>query len=210
LSTDDLLEIYRAAQAARGRRPSAARLARVREKLDEGLLAEDPGRGFALGEQGRAVDGSAVAGLLHLSMVFVHPDHQRQGVGAALVEALADKAWGQGYRNISVWTETPAFYEAIGFERTGLEEDAAVQLSAELEAPTEDIVVRDNAIRLGQLLKLAELADTGAEAKQLLATGTVEVNGEAETRRGRQLQDGDEVRANDRAVRVLLRPAGGG
>jgi ribosome-associated protein YbcJ (S4-like RNA binding protein)/GNAT superfamily N-acetyltransferase len=211
--TEPLLEIYRAAQAARGRRPSAERLARVRQKLDDGLLvADDQLRGFALGEPGRADDGAGevVPGLLHLSMVFVHPDHQRQGVGAGLVEGLADAAWESGYREVSVWTTTPEFYEACGLERTARTQDVeagtAVQLTAELEAPIHQVVVHDSAIRLGQLLKLAELVDTGSEAKELLATGAVEVNGETETRRGRQLQDGDEVRARDRAVRVVLSP----
>jgi ribosome-associated protein YbcJ (S4-like RNA binding protein)/GNAT superfamily N-acetyltransferase len=210
-----LLEIYRAAQAARGRRPSAERLARLRQKLDEGLLVvDDQLRGFALGEPGRADDGEGelVPGLLHVSMVFVHPDHQRQGVGSALVEALADEAWGQGYRQLSLWSTSPEFYEACGLERTGrtqeLQAGTAVQLTAELEAPLREVVVHDSAIRLGQLLKLAELVDTGSEAKTLLATGTVEVNGEAEVRRGRQLQDGDEVRAADQAVRVVLSPLG--
>jgi ribosome-associated protein YbcJ (S4-like RNA binding protein)/GNAT superfamily N-acetyltransferase len=212
--TEPLLEIYRAAQAARGRRPSAERLARVRQKLEEGLLvADDELRGFALGEPGRADDGAGdvVPGLLHLSMVFVHPDHQRKGLGAQLVEGLADEAWEKGYRDVSVWTTTPEFYEACGLERTGrtqeVEAGTAVQLTAELEAPLREVVVHDSAIRLGQLLKLAELVDTGSEAKELLATGTVEVNGEPETRRGRQLQDGDEVRALERAVRVVLRAA---
>ena len=212
---DPLLEIYRAAQAARGRRPSAERLARVRQKLDEGLLVvDDQLRGFALGEPGRADDGEGelVPGLLHVSMVFVHPDHQRQGVGSTLVEALADEAWGQGYRQLSLWSTSPEFYEACGLERTGrtqeLQAGTAVQLTAELEAPLREVVVHDSAIRLGQLLKLAELVDTGSEAKTLLATGAVEVNGEAEVRRGRQLQDGDEVRAADQAVRVVLSPPG--
>jgi ribosome-associated protein len=141
-------------------------------------------------------------------MVFVHPDHQRQGLGAELVEALADEAWGQGYRSVSVWSTTPEFFEAIGFARTDrtqqVEAGTAVQLTAELEAPLEDVVVHDSAIRLGQLLKLAELVETGSEAKELLASGAVEVNGEVEIRRGRQLADGDVVRARDRAVRVVL------
>ena len=211
MTEDALLEIYRAAQAARGRRPSAARLARVQEKLADGIVVvDDELRGFALGEPGRADDGAGdlLPGVLHLSMVFVHPDHQRQGLGAELVEALADEAWGQGFRSVSVWSTTPEFYEAIGFERTDrtqqVDAGTAVQLTAELEAPLEDVVVHDSAIRLGQLLKLAELVETGSEAKELLASGTVEVNGEVEIRRGRQLADGDVVRARDRAVRVVL------
>lgn len=205
----DVLEIYRAAQAARGKRPSAERMARVEEKLAAGLLVvDDNGRGFALGEPGRAHDGEGpvVEGLLHVSMVFVHPDHQRQGVGAGLVEALADAAWERGYRSVSLWSSTPEFYEACGLERSGRTRDDWVHLTAELEAPVRDLVVHDNAIRLGQLLKLAEMVETGSEAKVLLATETVEVNGEVEVRRGRQLADGDEVRAADKAVRLVLAP----
>ena len=48
-------------------------------------------------------------------------------------------------------------------------------------------------IRLGQLLKLADVVDSGGEAKALLAAGEVAVNGEPEQRRGRQLHDGDVV-----------------
>jgi ribosome-associated protein YbcJ (S4-like RNA binding protein)/GNAT superfamily N-acetyltransferase len=206
---NDVLEIYRAAQAARGKRPSSDRLARVEQKLADGLLVvDDDGRGFALGEPGRADDGEGalVDGLLHLSMVFVHPDHQRQGVGAGLVEALADAAWERGYRSVSVWSATPEFYEACGLERSGRTRDDWVHLTAELEAPLREVVVNDSAIRLGQLLKLAEMVETGSEAKTLLATETVEVNGEVEVRRGRQLADGDEIRAADKAVRLVLTP----
>jgi ribosome-associated protein len=56
-----------------------------------------------------------------------------------------------------------------------------------------DITVRGAGIRLGQLLKLAGIADSGGEAKALLAEGAVTVNGEPESRRGRQLHNGDVV-----------------
>ena len=48
-------------------------------------------------------------------------------------------------------------------------------------------------IRLGQFLKLANLIDSGSDAKQVLVEGLVTVNGEVETRRGRQLHVGDTV-----------------
>ena len=48
-------------------------------------------------------------------------------------------------------------------------------------------------IRLGQLLKLAGVAESGTDAKDLLAADAVRVNGEPETRRGRQLHRGDVV-----------------
>ncbi|MDD9205692.1 RNA-binding S4 domain-containing protein [Georgenia sp. 10Sc9-8] len=45
-------------------------------------------------------------------------------------------------------------------------------------------------IRLGQFLKLADLAGSGAEARTLIAEGEVSVDGQVETRRGRQLTAG--------------------
>jgi len=57
----------------------------------------------------------------------------------------------------------------------------------------EDIEVGPAGIRLGQLLKLANIAETGGDAKLLLAEGLVQVNGEVDTRRGAQLSPGDVV-----------------
>jgi ribosome-associated protein len=65
-----------------------------------------------------------------------------------------------------------------------------------------EVPIRGQTIRLGQLLKLAGIADSGADAKALLAEGRVTVNGEPEQRRGRQLGVGDEVVADGAAVRV--------
>lgn len=69
---------------------------------------------------------------------------------------------------------------------------------AELRA----IEIRDDSIRLGQLLKLAGLVDSGSDVKALLLEGAIDVNGEPETRRGRALVPGDVVRCGDEAVRV--------
>jgi ribosome-associated protein len=66
-----------------------------------------------------------------------------------------------------------------------------------------EIEIRGHMIRLGQLMKLAGIADSGADAKVLLADGAVTVNGEREERRGRQLHPGDEVVAAGEAVRVV-------
>jgi ribosome-associated protein len=51
----------------------------------------------------------------------------------------------------------------------------------------------EESIRLGQLLKLVDAVPTGAQVKDVLFSGTVRVNGEAEDRRGRQLRRGDVV-----------------
>lgn len=55
------------------------------------------------------------------------------------------------------------------------------------------VEISDDVIRLGQFLKLAGLVDSGAEARELVTGGEVRVNGEVDTRRGRQLQRGDTV-----------------
>jgi ribosome-associated protein len=68
---------------------------------------------------------------------------------------------------------------------------------------TRDVPIRDESIRLGQFLKLADLIDNGGEAKPLMIQGLVEVNGETETRRGRQLAKGDVVAVGDETVRVV-------
>ena len=66
-----------------------------------------------------------------------------------------------------------------------------------------DVEIRDESIRLGQLLQLAGLVDSGSDAKLLLLGGEVLVNGEPETRRGRQLHDGDVVEGLGESVRVV-------
>lgn len=65
-----------------------------------------------------------------------------------------------------------------------------------------DVPIRDESIRLGQFLKLANLVESGAEAKPLIQDGQVTVNGEIETRRGRQLVPGDVVGYRAEAARV--------
>ena len=67
---------------------------------------------------------------------------------------------------------------------------------------TRDVPIRDESIRLGQFLKLSDLIDNGADAKPLMIQGLVSVNGETETRRGRQLAKGDVVTLGEESVRV--------
>lgn len=65
-----------------------------------------------------------------------------------------------------------------------------------------DVPISDDSIKLGQFLKLANLVESGAEAKPLIAAGMVRVNDEVETRRGRQLAKGDVVQVAAQAARV--------
>ena len=65
-----------------------------------------------------------------------------------------------------------------------------------------DVPVGEGTIRLGQFLKLANLVESGSDAKPVIADGQVQVNGEVETRRGRQLVLGDVVQLQGQAARV--------
>jgi ribosome-associated protein len=65
-----------------------------------------------------------------------------------------------------------------------------------------DVPIRGETIRLGQLLKLAGVVDSGSDVKALLAETPVWVNDEREARRGRQLHPGDTVRVGERELKV--------
>jgi ribosome-associated protein len=62
-------------------------------------------------------------------------------------------------------------------------------------------------IRLGQLLKLAGMIDSGAGVKGFLAEIPVWVNGAPEQRRGRQLHPGDVVRVGEHELRLTSIPS---
>ena len=68
------------------------------------------------------------------------------------------------------------------------------------------VEIKDEMIRLGQLLKLAGVAEDGAHAKDLIDADEVTVNGEVEVRRGRQVRPGDVVGVGDESFRVAARP----
>ena len=70
-------------------------------------------------------------------------------------------------------------------------------MSAPLQVP-----IRDESIRLGQLLKLAGVVDDGATAREVIERGLVTVNGEVDTRRGRQVRAGDVVTLEDETLHV--------
>jgi ribosome-associated protein len=65
-----------------------------------------------------------------------------------------------------------------------------------------EVRIRDDTIRLGQALKLAGIAGSGGDARALIEEGAVRVNGEVETRRGRQLLRGDQVTVGGETVRI--------
>ena len=67
---------------------------------------------------------------------------------------------------------------------------------------TVEVPIRDEMIRLGQLLKLAGVVDDGAQARSLIEDGLVQVDGEVERRRGRQLHPGSTVELGVTRIRV--------
>jgi len=67
---------------------------------------------------------------------------------------------------------------------------------------TLEVPIRDEMIRLGQLLKLAGVVDDGAQARALIEDGQVSVDGEVERRRGRQVRPGSTVELGGTRVHV--------
>ena len=57
----------------------------------------------------------------------------------------------------------------------------------------EEVIIRDEFIKLGQALKLANLVESGVDAKFVVQDGLVLVNGEVCTQRGKKLVNGDKV-----------------
>ncbi|GAA1046913.1 MULTISPECIES: RNA-binding S4 domain-containing protein [Rothia] len=68
----------------------------------------------------------------------------------------------------------------------------------------EEVLIRDDMIRLGQFIKLANLVEDGAQAREVIQNGLVKVNGDIEEARGKQLHDGDVVELNGFAARVTV------
>ena len=64
------------------------------------------------------------------------------------------------------------------------------------------ITIKDEYIKLGQALKLAEIASEGVEAKYMILDEKVKVNGEVCTQRGKKLYKGDEFETDGIKVKV--------
>ena len=61
---------------------------------------------------------------------------------------------------------------------------------------------KDDYIKLGQALKAAALVSSGVEAKDVIQSGLVKVNGEVDNRRGKKLYDGDVVNFEDEMIKI--------
>lgn len=60
----------------------------------------------------------------------------------------------------------------------------------------------DEYIKLGQVLKAAGLVESGTEAKEVIQSSQVKVNGQIDTRRGKKLYDGDCVQFNKQEIKI--------
>lgn len=69
----------------------------------------------------------------------------------------------------------------------------------------EEISLRegDEFIKLGQLMKKANMMSSGVDAKMVILDGLVSVNGEVELRRGKKLYPGDVVTFEGESVKVV-------
>jgi ribosome-associated protein len=61
----------------------------------------------------------------------------------------------------------------------------------------------DDYIKLGQLLKKANMMSSGVDAKMVILDGLVSVNGEVELRRGKKIYPGDVVTFEGESVKVV-------
>ena len=126
------LEVWRAANTARGKAPDPPRVLRVRAKLADPaatvLAATEDGAttGMLLAEPGRDGDGTGpvLPALCHVSMVFVHPAYQGRRIGLALLDELATRAVHTGQTRLSLWTgqgneRAQRLYRRAGFRPSG-------------------------------------------------------------------------------------------
>ena len=63
--------------------------------------------------------------------------------------------------------------------------------------------LKDDHVRLCDLLKLAGIADSGGQGKQLVAAGAVTVDGQAESRKTAKIRAGQQIECQ--GVRILVR-----
>ena len=130
--------IHRLANDARqsGRSTASQQEVRVRAPLNAPdaflAIAEVDGKpvGMANAMQGLADDGAGppMPGVRFFSMVYVLPEHWKEGVGGRLVDALLDEASTRGYVRVQLWPHAAndraqRLYEGRGFVRTGREKN---------------------------------------------------------------------------------------
>ena len=66
-----------------------------------------------------------------------------------------------------------------------------------------EISIKDEYIKLGQLLKLSGMADSGLEAKIEIVNGNVKLNGNVEIQRGKKVFPGDVVECKGEKIKLI-------
>jgi ribosome-associated protein len=70
---------------------------------------------------------------------------------------------------------------------------------------SKSVTIHTDYITLGQFLKLADVINTGGQAKAFLAEASIVVNGEEDNRRGRKLYPEDRIEINGTDSFVISR-----
>ena len=65
-----------------------------------------------------------------------------------------------------------------------------------------DIDISREPMELFKILKIADVADSGGEAKFVIAEGMVKVNGEIETRKRKKIVSGDIIEFGNETLRI--------
>jgi len=92
-------------------------------EIQDGLSQDESKRYNVVAEENGAVVGFA-SGLtqyewFHLTDLWVHENHRRQGLGAKILKMLEDKIKPAGMRHVYTWTTgfiNPKFYESQGYK----------------------------------------------------------------------------------------------
>jgi ribosome-associated protein len=66
----------------------------------------------------------------------------------------------------------------------------------------EKVKINTEFIKLDQLIKWAGVTGSGVEAKELVISGQVRVNGQIENRRGKKIRPGDRIEVLDNEILV--------
>jgi GNAT superfamily N-acetyltransferase len=110
----------------------------VVSEADYAPFIEEHGRGWVIEDNGELV-GFAIGNVRNGSVwaLFVDPNHERNGHGRQLHQAMVSWLWSQGLERLWLTTDPDTrarrFYEAAGWRQTGTE--AGGELRFELRRP---------------------------------------------------------------------------
>ena len=67
----------------------------------------------------------------------------------------------------------------------------------------DELKVKYDFIKLGQVLKACGMVESGVEAKEVIQDGLVTVDGKVETQRGKKLKGGEIIEFNGQKVKII-------